>query len=77
MLYSLLARSVLAATMIAVPTAYAGHEEFHARFSGFNGSGALNNGTGQFSGSKGKLLRLDRTNHMITFNLTYWGSARQ
>jgi hypothetical protein len=45
MLYSLLARSVLAATMITVPTAYAGHEEFRARFSGFNEIGALNNGT--------------------------------
>ena len=75
MLYSLLARSILAATMIAVPTAYAGHEEFHARFSSFNEIGALNNGTGAiFSGGKGKLtLRLDRTNHLITFNLTYSG----
>jgi len=75
MLYSLVARSALIATMISVPAAYAAHEDFRANFSGFKEVGALNNETGAiFSQGKGTLrLRLDRTNHMITFNLTYSG----
>src|SRR5262245_41922244 len=75
MLRSLVMRSALIATVIAVPAAYAGHEDFHASFSGFKEVGALNSETGAiFSPGKGRLrLRLDRTNHMITFNLTYSG----
>jgi hypothetical protein len=75
MLRSWLVQSTLIASLAAVPTAYAGHEDFHARFSGFNEVGALNNETGAiFSQGKGNLtLRLDRTNHMITFSLNYSG----
>jgi len=75
MLRSWLAQSTLIASLAAVPTAYAAHEDFHAKFSGFNEVGALNNESGAiFSQGKGNLtLRLDRTNHMINFSLTYSG----
>jgi len=70
---SLLVQSTLITSLISIPVAYAAHEDFHARFSGFNEVGALNNETGAiFSQGKGSLsLRLDRTNHIISFTLKY------
>jgi hypothetical protein len=70
---SLRAVAALAAAMIGMLACEANAEEFHARFSGFNEIGALNNATGAIlSTGRGTLdLNLDRKAQTLTFKLTY------
>jgi hypothetical protein len=70
---SVLAGTILAATVTAVPVAYANAQEFHAKFSGFNELGALNNETGAiFSTGQATLtLNLNRQQQSLTYTLTY------
>src|SRR5262245_2393382 len=68
-----MAGTILAAAVTAVSGAYANAQELHAKFSGFNELGALNNETGAiFSTGQATLtLNLNTQQHSLTYSLTY------